>query len=376
MTTALTTAFGGVLNPDVAQKVFINVAGRDAPLTAALLALQRKSKATGPKLVYKGHDLAVRRTQVNNVGGYNGAATSIDVDDGSIFSAEDIFIVESTGEIILVTAVVADTLTVVRGIGTTAGTAMADDAYLLNIGPARGEASSGLDMRTNGTTEYTSYTQIFERKLKLSKTLDQSAPATEDERTRLRREQMLEIGRDMELAALYGEPGEVTGTGSVRRTTQGIFSFALANVQDANGTLTEAELDDWLTLLFDKGSDYRLVFADGPTCNILARLKKPVEQSNVDAKEVGFTATRFRTPYGYYDIIRNPHMVGAFAQTAVAIDPEEVAIKVIGDRDLKLHENVQDNDDDFVADKYMAEWGYTWGNPNTHGLLTNVQAAG
>lgn len=376
MTTALTTAFGGVLNPDVAQKVFINVAGRDAPLTAALMQLGRKRAATGPKLIYKGHDLAVRRTKINNIGGYDENDTSLVVDDGSIFAPEDIFIVESTGEIILVTAVVANTLTVVRGIGTTGGTAMLDDADLFNIGPARGEASSGLDMRSNTTTEYTSYTQIFERKLKLSSTLKSSATATEDERTRLRREQMLEIGRDMELAALYGEPGEVTGAGAVRRTTQGIFSFALANITDANGTLTELELDAWLDSVFDKGSDYRLVFADGPTCNILTRLKRPVEQSNVNATEVGFTATRFRTPFGHYDVIRNPHMVGAFAQQALAIDPEEVYINVLGDRDLKLQENVQDGDDDFVADKYLAEIGFTWGNPNTHGILANVQQAG
>lgn len=228
-------------------------------------------------------------------------------------------------------------------------------------------------MRTNSTSDYTSYTQIFERKLKLSNTLKGSKTATEDERTRLRREQMLEIARDMELAGLYGEPGEVTSAGAVRRTTQGIFSFALANVQDANGTLTELELDTWLDTVFDKGSDYRMIFADGPTCSIIARIKRPVEQSDVNAKEVGFTATRFRTPYGYYDLIRNPHLVGAFSQTALAIDPEEVYINVLGDRDLKLIENVQDDDDDFTADKYLAEVGFTWGNPNTHGILSNVQ---
>lgn len=376
MTTALTTAFGGIINPDVAQKVFINIAGRDAPITAALLSLGRKRQCSGPKLLYKGGDLAVRRTQIDNVAGYDENDTEFIVDDGSIFAAEDIAIIESTGEIILVTAVDTDTLTVVRGIGTTGGAAILDDAFLTNIGPARGEASTGLSMRTNTTDEYTSYTQIFERKIRLSETLAKSQLATEDERTRLRREQMLEIARDMELAALYGEPGEVTGAGAVRRTTQGIYSFALANVDDANGTLTELELDDWLTTVFDRGSNYRLIFGDGPTCNIIRRLKKPIEQSTVDAKKVGFTATRFATPDGEFDLIRNPHMHGPLAQAALAIDPEEVNICHIAGRDLRLIEDVQDKDADAVEDKYLAEIGFTWGNPNTHGLLTNVQLAG
>ncbi len=378
MTIALTTAFGGVINPDTAQSVFINIAGRDAPLTSSLLALGRKRQCSGPKLIYKGGGLSVRRTQIDNVGGYDEDDTDLIVDDASIFAVEDLVAVESTGEIMLITAVDTgtDTITVTRAIGTTAGTAMLDDAYLLNIGPARGEASTGLSMRTNSTSEYTSYTQIFERKIQLSKTLANSMLATEDERTRLRREQMLEIGRDMEYAALYGEPGEVTGAGSVRRTTQGILSFALANVDDANGTLTELELDDWLTTVFDKGSNYRLIFGDGPTCNIIRRLKKPIEQSTVDAKKVGFTATRFATPDGEFDLIRNPQMYGPLAQAALAIDPEEVTVCHIKDRDLRLLENLQDGDDDFIMDKYLAEAGFTWGNPNTHGLLTNVQQAG
>jgi len=375
---ALTTAFGGTIYPEVTQEVFINVAGRDAPITAALMALGRKRVTSTPTIKYKGQDLAVRRTQINNLGGYDENATDMVVDDASIFAIDDLILAESTGETMLVTAVNTgtDTITVQRSFGTTAAAAIADDAYLYNTGPAKIEASTGNEMRAQSTTEYTSYTRIFERTCKLSGTLNASNTQTEDERARLRKEAFMEVSRDIELAALFDEPAEDTTGGDVRRSTQGIMTFALANVADANGTLTEAELDAWLSTLFTRGSDYRLVFGSGDTCGIIRRLKQPVMQANVQDRRVGFTAVRYATPDGEFELIKHPHMVGAFSQELLAIDPDQAEIRNLTDRDLKLYPDVQSSDLDAKKDKWLGELGFTWGNPNAHGRLTNIQQEG
>jgi hypothetical protein len=378
MTTSDTLAFGGVMYPEVAAEIFVSIAARDAPITASLIAMQRKRETTTPEVKYKGQDLAIRRTQIDNGAGYDETDTALVVDDASIFVVDDLVLIEPTGETILVTGVNTgtETLTVVRSVGTVDAAAITDNDFLYNSGPAKAEGSSGNAMRTNSTTTYTSYTRIFERVVELTRSLAVSGTTTEDERMRLRKESMLEIARDIEFAAMFDQPGVYTGGTHPRRFTQGIFTFAGVNVADANGTLTEKELDDWLGQAFAVGSDYKIIFGSSATCGIVRRLKKPLIQGGVSDSRVGFTATRYATPDGEFELVKHPHMVGEFATELLCIDPSAAEYRFLTDSDLKLYENVQASDDDAKKDKWLGELGFTWGNPQSHARLTNIVQEG
>ena len=64
-------------------------------------------------------------------------ATSLSVEDGSIFRSGDIIHLPAVGENMLVTAVSSNTLTVSRAYGTTeAAAAIAAESLVLNLGPA------------------------------------------------------------------------------------------------------------------------------------------------------------------------------------------------------------------------------------------------
>ncbi len=375
-----TLAFGGVMYPEVAQQVFINIAAKDAPLSAILLAT-REEITTRPQIDWYGHGLATRSTQINNVGGYNDTTTLIVVDSGAVFAAGDLLHVERTNELMLVTAVSTNTLTVVRSFGAVAAAALLDDDYVLNVGPAKAEAAGTSDMRTNQTTKYTSYTQIFERSVQLSGTLAASVPNTENERVRLRREQMHEIARDIELACLFGDPGESNSGGTIRRSTSGFIRFANANVSDANGTITKAEFLDFLSQVFAKGAQTKLGFAGYAAAAILTSLWSSTERSTVESKVVGLTFQRIATPWGNLDLIVNPHLTGTtHGRQLLVVDPEQAAVRsLVGngeDRRLRLLEDLQTKTDDAKIDKWFAELGFTWGNPDAHGILSNIQAAG
>ncbi len=381
MTQNNTLAFGGVMYPEVASQIFVNIAAKDAPLTAILMGTQRERATTRPELNWYGHGLQTRTTQIDDVAGYTSGDTVLTVDDGSIFAAGDLIHVERTNELMLVSSVATNDVTVVRSFGATAAAALLDDDYLLNLGPAKGEGSSGADMRTSSTTKYTSYTQIFERTVSLTKTLAASTPNTEDERARLRREQMYEIGRDMELAALFGDPGELNSGGVVRRSTSGIIRFATANVSDANGTITKAEFLDFLSQVFAKGSQNKLGFCGYAVAAILTSLWSSTERTTVQSSVVGLTFQRIATPWGNLDLIVNPHMSGAVhGQQLLVIDPEQCEVRPLQgngqDRRLALQENVGASNDDAFLDKWLAELAFTWGNPDAHGILSNIDAAG
>ncbi|MCC6908227.1 MAG: DUF5309 family protein [Phycisphaerales bacterium] len=375
-----TKAFGGVMYPEVAQQIFVNIAAKDAPLTAILLGTQRERPTSKPEINWYGQGLATRTTQINEAAGYLSTDTVLTVDAGEVFVAGDLIHVERTNELMKVVSVAGDDVTVVRSFGSVAAAALVDDDYLLNIGPAKKEGDTNSDMRTNATTKYTSYTQIFQRSVQLTGTLDASTTNTEQERARLRQEQMYEIARDMELAALYSNPGEYT-TNEVRRSTSGIMSFATANVADANGTLTKAEFLDFLSTVFAKGSQNKIGFAGPAVAAILTSLWSSTERTTVQSTVVGLTFQRIATPWGNLDLIVNPHMTGTtHGAELLVVDPEQCEVRpLVGngkDRRLKLLEDTQAKNTDAAEDSWFAELGFTWGNPDAHGILSNIDAAG
>jgi hypothetical protein len=76
--------------------------------------------------------------------------TSIEVDHGSYFKAEDLVLNTRTKEIFKVTSVAANTLTVVRGYGSVSAQAMNDDDELRRVGNAFEE---GADVDTAKTVK-------------------------------------------------------------------------------------------------------------------------------------------------------------------------------------------------------------------------------
>lgn len=382
MTQLTTAAFAGVIFPTVTQKLIVNIAADETPIFSTLLAMGRKVTVGSPTLEWWTVDADARQTLINNGAGYNGSATSIDVDSAAHLRIGDVVGVVRTGELMLITNIASNTLTVVRGVGTTAGAAIVDNDPVVNLGPFQMEGENPPSARNTTNVKRTSYTQIFTRSLELTRTAEKTTMAIDDAKTQERRKKLIEISRDIEHAAIFGEPFEESSGGKPRRGTMGIRSFATVNVADGNGTVTEPELDDWLSQIFTKGSRHRVVFAGRTAADVIRRIKKPTMQGRPEDSVAGFKATRYQTPDGEFDLVRHKLMTGATDTEAIAIDLEGGAegvapeICVLKDSDLMLHENQQVPGQDGRTDKYLAELGFRWGNPDAHGRLTNITASG
>src|SRR4051794_30478524 len=126
------------------------------PLTALLNRIGSE-RAISPKFQALEDELAARFDAVN---GTTGTGTSVVVDNGGYFNVEDLVLVTRTGEMMRVTAISTNTLTVTRGVGSsTVALANDDELYILSSAAMEGDVSK--QARSETPTVVTNYTQIF-----------------------------------------------------------------------------------------------------------------------------------------------------------------------------------------------------------------------
>ena len=161
------------------------------------------------------------------------ADTDFEVDNGSRFRVGDQIQVEGSEELILVTAVSTDTLTVVRGYAGTTPENLADNQVLNILGNAALEGADKLDARFTNRSRKGNYTQIFTAAAEVSGTdMAASQLGLADEMDYQKQERLRELIRDLENTAING--GQVAsnpeGSGTVRRSMKGMIQHLSTNV--------------------------------------------------------------------------------------------------------------------------------------------------
>ncbi len=162
-----------------------------------------------------------------------GSDMEFDVDNGSRFRVGDQIQVESSEELILVTAVNGDTLTVVRGYAGTTSEDLADNQVINILGNAALEGADKPGARFTNRSRCGNYTQIFTAAVEVSGTdMAASQLGLSDEMDYQKQERLRELIRDLENTVVNG--GEPTsnheGSGSVRRSMKGIVQHLSTNV--------------------------------------------------------------------------------------------------------------------------------------------------
>jgi hypothetical protein len=177
------------------------------------------------------------------------AETQFDVDNGSRFRAGDQIQVEGSKELMLVTAVNSDTLTVTRGYGGTAPENIADNQVINILGNAALEGSDKPGARFTNRSRRGNYTQIFTATVEVSGTdVAASQLGLADELDYQKQERLRELIRDLENTVING--GEPTasqqGSDTVRRTMKGIIPNLQTNVFNTgdSGFPTGNDLDE------------------------------------------------------------------------------------------------------------------------------------
>ncbi|MHC4122318.1 MAG: SU10 major capsid protein [Planctomycetota bacterium] len=161
------------------------------------------------------------------------ADTSFDVDNGSRFRVGDQIQVEGSEELILVTSISDDTLTVVRGYAGTTAEDLSDNQVINILGNAALEGADTPTARFSNRTRCSNYTQIFTATVEVSGTdMAASQLGLADEMDYQKQERIRELIRDLENTVINGglPASNPQGSDSVRRTAKGIIQHLSTSV--------------------------------------------------------------------------------------------------------------------------------------------------
>jgi hypothetical protein len=159
--------------------------------------------------------------------------TDFVVDNGSRFRVGDQIQVEGSEELMLVTAVNSNTLTVVRGYADTTPEALADNKVINILGNAALEGGDKPSTRFTTRTRRGNYTQIFTAAVEVSGTdVAASQLGLSDEMDYQKQERLRELLRDLENTVINGGQPTSTpeGSSSVRRSMNGIIAHLSTSV--------------------------------------------------------------------------------------------------------------------------------------------------
>ena len=150
---------------------------------------------------------------------------TIDVDDGSRFRMGDLVRPADGPEIMLVTDVSGDTISVVRGYGGTNSMSLAEGMVLTILGNAALEGADAPDARFTNRVRKANYTQIFTAGIEVSGSMQAvRAHGITDELDYQKQERMRELLRDLENCVINGVAPMTNprGSSTVRRSMNGI----------------------------------------------------------------------------------------------------------------------------------------------------------
>ena len=159
--------------------------------------------------------------------------TNFVVDHGSRFRVGDQIQVEGSGELMLVTGIDTNTLTVIRGYAGTTAEDLADNQVINILGNAALEGADKPSARFTNRIRCSNYTQIFTGAVEVSGTdMAASQLGLADEIDYQKQERLRELIRDLENTVINsGQPvNNPEGSGSVRRSMKGIIQHLSTNV--------------------------------------------------------------------------------------------------------------------------------------------------
>ncbi|MBL8745921.1 MAG: DUF5309 family protein [Phycisphaerae bacterium] len=152
-------------------------------------------------------------------------ATSVTVDHGSRFRVGDQVQAEGSEEIMFVTAISTNTLTVTRGYGGTTAEALSDNLWLRILGNAAIEGDDRPATRFTHRVRKMNYTQIFTAAVEVSGSQLAASPVgIKDELDFQKQERLRELLRDLEHCVINGAAPAANpeGSATVRRTMRGL----------------------------------------------------------------------------------------------------------------------------------------------------------
>ena len=254
--------------------------------------------------------------------------TTLDVASGhgSRFKVGTLFTLNVAGftEVMQVTAISTDALTIVRGYGSTsaqAGSAGTSDTIRIISHPAQ-EGADAPDDESKVRTKVSNYTQIFQKGIRVSYSMRAVMQAgVADEFTFQVARRLMEVMRELDSTLIGGIKSASAGSDSVYRSMGGIIEFASqasGNTTTTTEALTLSVVNDMAKQIWDDGGSPNFILVGGKQKRAISAFDQSARRSVYDSTVAGYIVDKVITDLGFVlDVIVDPWM------------PDDVAI--VGD---------------------------------------------
>lgn len=255
------------------------------------------------------------RGQVTSAGGVNSSATSLQLNDASIFIPGTIALIEATGEYVFIAGIVSNTLTIERGFAGTTASAIANSAFIQRIGTAFEEGSSRPTGQAQLGYPKFNYMQIFRNAWDVTGTARKVDYYTGDIVAKNKADCMRFHAEDMERSLLFGKKTVGSRNGKPFRTMDGVLSQIVTNVTAESGSVTLVNINVFLEGVFAKNikgkPNERIAFIGNSVAEVVFELVMKQSVYNIEAgiTEFGMKVIRWNTVFGDITMLRHPLMV-------------------------------------------------------------------
>lgn len=322
-----------------------------------------------------------------------GTTTTVVVDDGSMYVPNQILLVEETGEILMVTAIVDNTLTVVRGLGGTTVTSITGSMNVQSIGNAHEEASPMPTAITQQGSPRMNYTQIFRNAWAVSGTAKAVAFRTGSRVAHNKKMCAMYHAEDMERALLWGRKDVRNYNGKPFRLTDGVVAqienyggiVEAANTGSTPGNYSRGDFEDFIRRVFSKNvkgqPNERIALGGDQVLAALNRMTMLDGTYNISQGEtkVGIAVTTIQTPFGQLKLMTHPLMNEnpLWSKELYVLHPGAIRKRVLRETNDEGYDQNGRRIDAKDADEGVVttELGIEVGAAQTMGILTNVDTA-
>jgi len=312
--------------------------------------------------------------------------------------------VDSTGENIIINSVVSATsVTVTRGVGSTAAASALSAVNLFQVGNAFEESSLRPQSLVINPVRITNYTQIFRNTWAISDTVRTTMMiAGETNVAESRQDCAAFHAADIEKAIFFGQKSQGTRNGQPFRTMDGLISivgtlayypsyYSAVNVNTAGATTNYTQLEGFLDPVFNQATDpkvanERVLFVGGTARRVLNNIGRLNGTYYITDGQTnyGLQFQTFKTARGTFRMIEHPlfNSNTTWSKMAVAVDLSTFRLAYLGDRKTQNKEfnmpetdvDVADNGIDAVGGTLTTELTCVIKNPPANAVIFNLTA--
>lgn len=379
-----------VLVRDVPDEVMV-LDGDITPLTVMSINAKRRRPTISPRIEKLEDDLRTLWGFCNAGADVASNGTALLVNDGTLFAPGDLVAAlkptasAAVEEIVRVTAVATNTLTIVRNIGGAGADTISVSNALRIIGSAYAENAGYGTPRSTSKTTILSYTQIFREPFQLSGTIRASKTYGGPEEDYQERTALLNLKKQIEAAGLWGRQSEALAAPASVRTTMGFKPRVVTNVTNVNGTLTLTLFNTFGQTAFRFNQGRPRLFIAAPiyisAVNFFSQNKLLTE---VGQTVFGVKVKTLYLPHGTLMLANNFLMEAGIAgqsgyeDEAYAMDLANIEYRYLAangvSRDVKLYRNVKQDGTDGQSHEYMGELGWVITQEKSHSRMYRTTA--